>query len=151
MPVTLLDGRRLELRYPPDLDLAELGVLPVGGIDWPVRSDPFRCCGSVLLVRYTTIDAVYGDAEPVATYPGADGRRVPYYHGSDAGRTTPFDYLVFEFGPWLVEVPDIQQPGGFEDRKTEEERAAWARSLRANIDPNGYLMLNPAPPPHAPA
>jgi len=146
MPVTLLDGRRLELRYPPDLEVAELGVRPDGGIDWPVRSDPFRCCGSVLQVRYTTIDAVYRDAEPITTYPGADGRPVAYYHGSDAGRTTPFDYLVFEFGPWLVEVPDIQAPGDFEDRKTEEERATWARSLRGSIDPDGYLVLNPVPP-----
>lgn len=146
MPVTLLDGRRFELRYPPGLDLAGLGVLPVGGIDWPVRSEPFRCCGSQLRVRYTTIEEVYGDAEPITTYPGADGRRVPYYQGSDAGRAAPFDYLVFEFGPWLVEVPNIQRPADFEDRKTEEELATWARSLQGHLDPDGYLVLDPAPP-----
>lgn len=69
-----------------------------------------------------------------------------YYDGSDVGRTVPLDYLVFQFGPWLVKAYDLQQPGDFEDRMSDDERATWAASLDGETDEHGFLVLKARPP-----
>jgi hypothetical protein len=152
MPVTFVDGSGVRLRYPRELDVASLGVVTQGGIDWKSRTttgadgNPLSCCSSTLFVHYATIAEVYGDAQPVKTFPDADGKPVGFYRGIDAGRTNPVDYLVFQFGPWLVEVHDVQQPGDFELPMTDDELATWARSLRGHVASDGYLRLDPAAP-----
>jgi hypothetical protein len=147
MPVTLPNGHRFELRYPTDLDLAVLGFKPVIFVDWPVRPDPLRCCGKAVGVTYQSLEDAWR-GEPIATYRGADGSRVSYYHANAAGRTVALDYLVFQFGPWLVEAHDLQRsdPRNFEDRMTEDERETWARNLQGRSDPSGFLVLDAQSP-----
>jgi hypothetical protein len=116
LPITFIDGRRIELRAPSRLGLGSASVTAGAAVAWPVRPDPLRCCSKVVMVTRATLASVYGDAEPIATYAGAHGEPVRYYRAADAGRTVRLDYLVFEFGPCLVEVYDVQQPGDFEDR-----------------------------------
>jgi len=103
MPVTLPNGGRLEVRYPAALDLAGLGFKPVTYVDWPVRSEPLRCCGKAVGVSHQSLDDAW-HGEPITTYSGPDERSVSYFPASAAGRTVALDYLVFEFGAWLVEV-----------------------------------------------
>jgi hypothetical protein len=147
MPVTLPNGGRLEVRYPAALDLAGLGFKPVTYVDWPVRPEPLRCCGKAVGVSHQSLDDAW-HGEPITTYPGPDEHSVSYFPASAAGRTVALDYLVFEFGAWLVEVHDLQRSDArnFEDRMTEEERATWARSLHGHSDPSGFLVLDPKPP-----
>ena len=146
LPMTLLDGRRMELRYPRRLELARLGLRVGTSVDWPVRRDPLRCCGRVIGAQFTTIAKVYRGAKPIRVYSGARGRRVPYYRASDAGQTVALNYLVFQFGPWMVEVYDVQRPGAFEDRMTDTERARWARNFDGHVGRDGFLVLKARKP-----
>jgi hypothetical protein len=144
--MTLLDGRRMELRYPRRLEFARLGLRVGTSVDWPVRRDPLRCCGRVIGAQFTTIAKVYRGAKPIKVYSGARGRRVPYYRASDAGQTVALNYLVFQFGPWMVEVYDVQRPGDFEDRMTDTERARWARNFDGHVGRDGFLVLKARKP-----
>lgn len=150
--VTIPDGRRLRLRYPKALALAQLGVSLSVQVDWSVRPDPVRCCGKQLaLARTRAADLFAG--EPLQTYPGAAGQPVRLFHASqrrDANVGMALDYLVFQFGPWLVEVYDLQhpQPNDYESRMTDAERSTWARSLSGRVDRDGYLVVTARPPLH---
>jgi len=87
-----------------------------------------------------SVREAYGDATPIKTYPGFDGQPVGLYNG--APRTTPkVNYLVYQFGPWLVEVVDYDQPQAFGDAMTDQERAIWARSLAGHLTSDGFLRL----------
>jgi hypothetical protein len=134
--VTLPDRTRVELRYPKRLHLAELGFGTIGSVKWDVRPDPLRCCGRVLSIERTTIDFTYSGRDPIKTFPGAHGTKVPYF---DSG--TPLDNLVFQFGDWMVSVYN-HAPGEFEDEMSDKELATWARSLDGRTDKNGYLVLD---------
>jgi hypothetical protein len=149
LPVTLPDGETFTLRYPVEMKIAQLGFAGGIGVDWPVEDGALHCCGKVVGIRYTTVGRVYGDAKPVKVYRGADGSEVRYFHGSqsvDPPISVPLDYLVFQFGPWLVQVYDVQRSGDNERRMTDEQRATWARSLSGTLDANGYLMLHASAP-----
>ncbi|MDQ1462130.1 MAG: hypothetical protein QOI08_3614 [Actinomycetota bacterium] len=149
LPVTFPDGETTTLRYPTAMRIAELGFAGGAGVSYPVSSGALHCCGKVLSVRYTTAAHVYGNAQPVRVYRGANGEAVDYFHASqavDPPNATKQDYLAFQFGPWLVQVYDVQHDGDFEQRMTDAQRATWARSLTGTLDANGYLVLHAQPP-----
>jgi len=140
MPVALPTGRRVELMYPPSLALAGLGFNPEAEASWNARSAPKPCCDRTILSSYVSVRDAYGNATPIKTYPGFDGQPVGLYNG--APRTTPkVNYLVYQFGPWLVEVVDYDHAQAFGDAMTDQERAIWARSLVGDVTPDGFLRL----------
>jgi photosystem II stability/assembly factor-like uncharacterized protein len=148
MPVTLPDGETFTLLYPKQLKIAQLGYAGGIGVDWPVENGALHCCSKQVSITYQTIADVYGHATPVHVYRGPNGESVPYFHASQALKSIvpQFDFLVFQFGPWLVQVYDVAKPGDFEDRMTEAQRETFARSLTGTVDANGYLLLHAASP-----
>ena len=145
LPVTFPDGETTTLRYPPAMKIAQLGFRGDIGVEYPVTNGALHCCGKVVSITYQTIADVYGDATPVHVYRGANGESVPYFHASQSRNpinATKQDYLAFQFGPWLVQVYDVQHSGDFEQRMTETQRETWARKLTGTLDPNGYLVLH---------
>ncbi|MDQ1481735.1 MAG: hypothetical protein QOI44_2596, partial [Actinomycetota bacterium] len=143
------------LRYPPEMKIAQLGYAGEIGVNWDADTVPPRCCGKQVSITYQTIEDVYGDATPVHVYRGPNGEAVPYFHARQSlTRVVPdYDFLVFQFGPWLVQVYDqsetTQAQGGAdatEARMTDAQRGIWARSLTGTVDANGYLLLHTAEP-----
>lgn len=147
LPVQFPNGTGVEIVYPPDLRIAELGFR-AGGSAEITRSNSLPCCRRSLWASYTTRARRYGRARPIATYPGADGRRVRVYRGSDARdpevRDRNGDVLVYQFGSWLVEVFDGTQSDSF--ALTDTQRATWARSLSGQVDRDGFLVLHTRAP-----
>jgi len=137
LPVTFPDGETTTLTYPESLHIAQLGFTGGIGVNDPVKGG---CCGSEVLIKYTTIARVYGNAQPVATYPGASGDAVPLFQSSQAPGYVGdnADYLEFQFGPWLAQADATAMTG--------EQRATFARSLTGTTDGNGYLVLHAAAP-----
>ena len=152
LPVTQPDGSTFTVRYAPKMHIAELGFAAGINIDWPVNGT--QCCSEVVQIAYTNIQRVYGDARPLAVYPGAHGEDVPLYaipiatvNGGIApqGPPGPTQELAFQFGPWLARVaasapegPQVPTQVPF----TEDHLATWARSLTGTVDANGYLVLH---------
>ena len=149
VPLTLLDGRRLQLRYPPALGIAQLGLTLVTEMTWPVGATPSQCCTARVSASRATIGGAYGTERPLATFPGAHGqvsllsatgRRLP------PGFTGPQN-LVFQFSGWLVEVDTSPTAAdGVPPPMTGEDLRLWAADLRASGAPGGYLILDPRPP-----
>ena len=84
MPVTFPDGETTTLRYPPEMKIAQLGFRGDVGVDYPVTNGALHCCSKVVSIRYATVAQVYGDAQPVKVYRGANGEAVDYFHASQA-------------------------------------------------------------------
>jgi hypothetical protein len=149
IPVTLPDGRNLEVRAPTELQLPESGIRTFAALDWPTRKDPFQCCSRGLSISYRTIAATYGKAKPIKTYRGVHGTKVPYYSFSPDGLPNA-NYLVFQFGPWMVQVYDYRQQDrattGVEEPMTDHERATLARRLEGLVDGRGFLVLEARKP-----
>jgi photosystem II stability/assembly factor-like uncharacterized protein len=158
LPVTLPDGETFTMRYPEQMKIAQLGFAGSLGVNWEAETTiPFLCCSKQVSITYQTIKDVYGDATPVHVYRGPNGEAVPYFHARQAlkfSRTPPeYDFLVFQFGPWLVQVHDqtetTRAQGGTdatEARMTETQRETWAHNLTGTVDDNGYLVLHAAEP-----
>ena len=116
MPLTFPDGTRIAIAYPPELALAELGVVPYGSAalqgesPHPERGDEV---GRDFLVRY------------------------------GAGESRPRS-LDFAFGRWTVEVYDYaaDSPAAMTRRERESFRAA----LSGHVTGDGFLVLTAAPP-----
>jgi hypothetical protein len=149
VPMTLPDGSRYEMLTPTSTGIAQMGFVAQAAVEWPLSPDPLRCCSRVVSIEYTTIAREYGDASPIATFRGVDGKPVPYYRVQQRrgyeNSPTSVHYLVFQFGPWMVEVPDHDM-GDFEDQMTEAALEQWSRSLDGFVDGDGYLVLTPRPP-----
>jgi photosystem II stability/assembly factor-like uncharacterized protein len=159
LPVTLPDGETFTMEYPEQMEIAQLGL---GGstvsVNWEAQTTiPFLCCSREVSISYQTIEHAFGDAIPVHVYRGPNGEAVPYFHAIQSrthNRTlNKYDILVFQFGPWLVQVYDqtafTHAQGGkdaTEARMTEAQRETWARSLTGTVDDNGYLLLHAAEP-----
>jgi hypothetical protein len=148
LPVTLPDGETTTLSYPEELRIAQLGFAGGIGVNWDVDPDPLRCCGKQVSVTYDTIEHVYANATPLKVYRGANGESVPYFRASQQvpPQPNPINYLVFQFGPWLVQVYDVQEAGDFERPMTDDERTTFSRSLTGTLDANGFLVLHAALP-----
>jgi len=148
--MTMLDGRRLELRYPPSLGIAQLGLTLAAEVSWPAGATPSQCCSAEVSASRATIVGAYGSERPLATYPGVEGR--PVWLLGAAGRRLPPGFtgsqnLVFQFSGWLVEVDTspIAADGG-PPLMTDEELRMWASNLRASAAAGGYLVLHPHRP-----
>jgi photosystem II stability/assembly factor-like uncharacterized protein len=151
LPVTFPDGERVTLGYPEAMQVAQLGFAGSTGVNWPVESGNLQCCSKPASITYQTVADVYGDATPVHVYRGPNGEPVPYFHASQARKPVgpKFDFLAFQFGPWLVQVYDVtdsQTAGSTEARMTDAQRETWARSLTGTVDAHGYLLLHAAAP-----
>jgi hypothetical protein len=133
MPVTFPDGTTAEIRYPPGLKLAEMGVAP------NTYGDLGGYCGGNLLVRpYDAKGEIFEGEAPLAVFEGAEGRRVGLWPGA---KGWPSDYLVFQFGGWQVLVPCIPS-----SERARDEAAQWAALLGGHETAEGFLVLSSAPP-----
>jgi hypothetical protein len=130
MPVVFPDGTTAELRYPPELELARLGVSArISGV---LAGDPDTGRG---------VEIVYGDADgltagtaPVACYQGTDGGQVELWPTRDPELRF---WLLFRFGAWTVAVWD----GNAGRLLGHRDRARWARSLVGRQTGRGWLVL----------
>ncbi len=147
--MTLLDGRRLELRYPPSAGIAQLGLTLAAEIRGPAGEAPSECCWARVSASHATIDGAYGGERPLAMYPGPHG---PVWLLSAADRRLPPGYtgdqnLVFQVSGWLVEVDTAPTAAdGVPVPMTDADLRTWATNLRASAAAGGYLVLDPHPP-----
>ena len=146
----LLDGRRVQLRYPSQLGIAELGLTLTAEVQWSGRVDGAGCCSARVSASHATVSQAYGATGSLETYPGAGRHSIGLF--SAVGRRLPPGFtggenLVFRFGGWIVEA-DASAVGadGGPPSMTPGDRSLWAARLGATTGPGGYLMLRPAPP-----
>ncbi len=145
MMLRLPDGRGLDLSYPESLDLAQSTLTAGGQVDWPAQNGPLTCCGTYVAPYYGTVASVF-NGKPLAVYQGVHGQAVPYYGGTQERFPLLYsnmDYLVFQFGPWVVLVGDMVHSSYGTARMTNRERATWARSFDAHVTTGGYLVYHP--------
>jgi hypothetical protein len=127
MPVTLPDGERFTVRYPPAMEIAQLGFAGTTGVN-----------GKLVTITYQQVAGVYA-GPPVATFPGADGGTVSLFHAKQRSGVVglPGDELAYQFGPWLAMV---------EAPTSAADQAQWATNLSGTVDADGYLVLHAQPP-----
>jgi hypothetical protein len=130
LPVVFPDGSTAELRAPPELDLASLGV-------WPRTSGAIgkdATTGRDLLIVYGNPEGLTAGTTPVACYQGADRGQVELWQARDP--EVRF-WLLFRFGAWTVAVWD----GNADRLMGHKDRAVWARSLVGRETGTGWLVL----------
>ena len=130
LPVVFPDGSTAELRAPPGLDLASLGV-------WPRTSGALgtdAATGRDLLIVYGNPAGLTAGEAPVACYQGADRGQVELWQSQDP--EVRF-WLLFRFGGWTVAVWD----GNKDQFMGHQDRAVWARSLVGRETEGGWLVL----------
>jgi hypothetical protein len=116
MPLTFPDGTRATIAYPPELAIAELGVVPYGSATLQGQSrNPER-----------------GDEV---------GRDFLIGYGAAAPRARS---LELEFGRWTVEVYDYPAPDPA--AMTGRERRDFRAALSGRVTEDGFLVLTAAPP-----
>jgi hypothetical protein len=130
LPLVFPDGTTAELRYPPELDLARLGVWP--GTAGALGKDP--ATGRDLLVVHGDAAGLTAGTAPLACYRGAGRGQVELWGSRDPG--IPY-WLVFRFGAWTVALWD----GNAGRLLSHPERATWARSLVGRELGSGWLLL----------
>jgi hypothetical protein len=130
LPVVFPDGSTAELRAPPQLDLASLGV-------WPSTSGVLgkdAATGRELLIVYGNGGDLTAGKAPVACYQGAGRSQVELVHSQDPA--VGF-WLLFRFGAWTVAMWD----GNAGRLLGHQDRAVWARSLVGRETEEGWLVL----------
>jgi hypothetical protein len=130
LPVVFPDGSTAELRAPPELDLASLGV-------WPRTSGALgndAATGRGLLIVYGDAKGLTAGRAPVACYQGADRGQVELWQARDL--EVRF-WLLFRFGTWTVALWD----GNAGRLLGHQQRAVWARSLVGRVTDGGWLVL----------
>jgi hypothetical protein len=152
LPITLPDGRHYELVYPSRVDVAALGVQLYWAVRWPVSKNAIgytTCCDREVVLTYSTVAALYPNAAPVATYPGADANVVYLFHSTQRrSLRTPDDtgdYLVYQFGAWVAEI-SAAVGGPYLVALDEDQRRTYARSLHGSVDAGGFVQLQPQAP-----
>src|SRR3984893_4996765 len=141
-PVTLLDGRRFQLRFPPALGISSLGVSIAGRLELPAGSPT----GLAVIASHATVAQIYGSARPRHTYLGLRNNRILLFDGIRGSAAVT--YLVSPFGKWLLTVEAAGGAVGSAARPlSDQQRAIVARSIDAFEDPAGYLGVRPRPPP----
>ncbi len=140
MPITLPDGRPYTVRYAKGLDLAQLGFRSMVAATLQL-GDGARPQTRTLSVLRTTAAERYPRITPVATYPDPQGHPIPYY----VDPTSPDrGGLALQLGPWLVVVPDLDDPANHpDDHLTPDQRAVWAQNLGGWVDAAGFPVLAP--------
>ncbi len=137
LPVTLPDGETFTMKYPPAMQIAQLGFEGGAGVVG------FSGLSSrAVTISYTTLQHVYGDRKPIAVYRGAEGEQVPLLRAPElpGARGGAPAQLVFQFGHWLVQVDDGQEA------MTAPQLSTWARNLSGSFDRSGYLVLHASAP-----
>lgn len=130
LPLVFPDGTTAELRYPPGLDLAGLGVWP--RTSGALEDDPGT--GRDLLIVHGDAAGLTAGTAPVACYQGVDRSQVELWRSQDPGVRFR---LVFRFGAWTVALWD-----GNAGRLLDHlDRAGWARSLVGRETGKGWLLL----------
>ncbi|NRQ37464.1 hypothetical protein HII36_37365 [Nonomuraea sp. NN258] len=122
--VTFPDGRRAEVRYPPELELSEMGVRPYQGVRIDGQYRP-------LVAPYSGAIEVTRGGKPIRSF-APNVTLWPHPPGSG----TFGEVLLFEFGPWRMTLEDRQ------DGLTFEQRAAAAEHLRGKVTKDGSLVLS---------
>jgi hypothetical protein len=82
---------------------------------------------------------MYGDRLPDAVYMDGASQAVNFFPEPDG-----VDYLVFQFGSWVVRAWD-NGPGPGE-QFSEENRTRFAALLKGHETPEGFLVLDPVDP-----
>jgi streptogramin lyase len=134
MPVTLPDGRTVEIVYPPQLDLGSLALRAVSFAE-PTQAPE---CAAILYAYYGTDRFFHDEGTPEATYPSATGEPVELW--DPPANVYPQAWLVFSFDSWRVGVP-VQF-----SCTDEDVLATWARSVTGRETPDGFLVLETMPP-----
>jgi hypothetical protein len=149
LPLTFTDGTTAELVYPPELGLAELGLVPYGSGELQGNSSNGSRgdgVGRDFLILHGELDEVLaqlnGGGRPslLGHYRGADGQSVGLW---DLPEPEPNE-LGFQFGRWAVLVYDY--PADSEAAMTEVERAAWSASFAGRETADGFLLLHSSGP-----
>lgn len=134
LPLTFPDGTSLELVYPTELALGQLGLRPY--VTAGVMTSEGLCGGG--LITYHDDQWFRGDSTPIATFAGATGP-VELWTVPDDYPTAR--YLIFRFGSWTLGVPD-----GAGCEATAELRETWASQLKGKETENGFLILEASQP-----
>ena len=105
MPVTLPDGTTAELLYPPDLDLASLGVQPDGSIQ---REDEQgrNVSDHLSLVSFYHGQAdpgLFDSPDPIATFESGNGVPVALWQAADPRLGDQL--LTYDLADWTLVVP----------------------------------------------
>lgn len=140
LPATWPDGSTAELRYPPDLGFAELGVQPavsVGIKEKNSRLDHER----FLLISREPIRKVRSNRPPIETYRGPLGE-INVYETEHPRQFLYPRFMHFNVGPWNVIVGDGNS-GNFMGRAN---RKLWAENLDAYETDSGFIVFEPRRP-----
>jgi hypothetical protein len=149
LPITFPDGSRAELLYPPELEIAQLGVFPyTSGTLRRISPTPARgdSVARDFVIHYGDLDALLvsrNEGKPprlLAQYEGGDGQTVGLW---DFGWNDTAHYLGFQFGRWAVLVYDYIAEGA---AMTEAERASWAASFAGRKTDEAFLLLEGSGP-----
>lgn len=138
-PMVLLDGSKIRLNLPSSLADDVAGFVPGGAAGW----DDGLCCSRSLTFFYGSVEDVVGDRATDAVYEDAAGHPVHFYEALDLGGRSDLDYLVFQFGSWVVMAWDDGSGGG---QFSEESRARFASLMDGYETPEGFLVLDPVDP-----
>jgi hypothetical protein len=139
MPVTLPDGRPFTVRYAARLDLAQRGFRSTVAARLQLGGPQYDTQARTLQVLHTTTAERYRGLSPVATYPDAEGRPVPYYVDPNAPERSG---LAVQIGDWLVVVPDLDDPANHpDDHLTPDQLALWAQNVGGWVDGDGFLVI----------
>jgi hypothetical protein len=136
LPVVFPDGTTAELVYPPQLDLAGLGVRPY-----------WAGCGRDFGFHYYDPKGTLYRGEPLQTWTRSDGQTVGVYEAVDREVGVdhePLVYLIFHFDEWTVDVYDY----GGNAAMSHEERKACALGLAASQTEDGWIVLSGRPEIH---
>ena len=148
LPVVFPDGSRAELVYPPELDIAGLGVFPYSSGRLPRESPSLErgdTVGRDFWIRcgkLADVLALWNDGKPpalLAQHEGADGQAVGLW---DLRSDDTVHHLGFQFGRWAVLVYDYVAAGAM----TDAERASWAASFSGRETEKGFLLLEGSGP-----
>jgi len=130
LPVVFPDGTTAELVYPPEMDVAGLGVRPY-----------WAACGRDLGFYYHDPYGTLYEGEPVQSWTRPDGQTVSVWNAVDKEQGVdgvPIVYLIFHFGEWTVRLFDY----GGSAAMSDDERRACAMGLSGSTTEDGWIIMS---------
>lgn len=140
LEVSFTDGTSATLTWPSELALASGGLSYEAAAYTPT---PEGSDGRSLVIYrgpLQRIKAQLGEGTLLDEYPGAYGSTVQFWRFQG----WEWDYLLYEFGDWMVMVYDYRVLAAA--RMSGEERSMWARSLTGQETEAGFLVLDAKDP-----